>query len=546
MPRFCPGCGTPRLDDARFCQNCGHSFSQDEAGAASPPQPAEPAAALAAEEPASPDFAAGHAFAAAPEDGPPSGRLPRKGLLLGAGVIALVAAAGGLWYSGALRGSGASGEKAAAAVSYDLMPVAFGDRCGFVDETGKMVINPQFQAAGLFIADLDLAPIRVGGKWGLIDREGTFAVNPQFDLIRAVGSPAVLLARIGEKWGIIDKKGAFVVTPQFDDLGPFDADGRAVAAVGGKWGLIDRQGKFVVDPQFDAISGDFAEGGVTYFRDGLAPARSGDKWGFIDSTGKWVINPQFASANAFGEGGLAGVEIGGQPVAVEAQASANAMTGVDALNATVGDGNYVDDALMSNDLGALEPPMEPAATQTRWGYIDKTGQIAVQPQFDYAGKFSGSGLAPVKMGEVWGFVDRSGAIKINPQYTYATDFIEGPGGWLARIASSEGSGGWRWGAIGKDGAIRIQPQFAELGAFDSSGHAVVKVGENYGLLDSAGKLVVNPIYARLSWLPGADRYYYVRNAEGAAEGTLEMGLMKPDGSVLSTIRGGLCSDGGSG
>jgi hypothetical protein len=535
MPRFCPECGSPRLDDSRFCQNCGHSFNRDAAGAASEAPPAGPEAAPAAEEPASSDPPAGAPFAAASYDSDPAGRPSRKGLLVGVGVVALVAAAGGLWYSGALRGSGASGENAAAAVSYDLMPVAFGDRCGFVDETGKMVINPQFQAAGLFVSDLDLAPIRVGGKWGLIDRQGAFAVNPQFDLIRAVGSPAVLLARIGDKWGIIDKKGAFVVTPQFDDLGPFDDNGHAIAAVGGKWGLIDRQGKFVVDPQFDSISGDFADGGVTYFHDGLAPAQSGDKWGYIDSSGKWVITPQFASANSFGDGGLAGVEIGGQPVAVEAQA-----------NAMSDSGNYSDDALMSND--ALEPAVEPVPVQSRWGYIDKTGKIAVQPQFDYAGKFSGSGLAPVKMGEVWGFVDRTGAIKINPQYTYATDFIEGPGGWLARVASADGGNAnpWRWGAIGKDGAVKIQPQFTELGAFDSGGHAVVKVGENYGLLDGAGKLVVNPLYSRLSWLPGADRYYYVRKAEGAAEGTLEMGLMKPDGSVLSTIRGGLCSDGGSG
>ena len=48
----------------------------------------------------------------------------------------------------------------------------------------------------------------------------------------------------------------------------------------------------------------------------------------------------------------------------------------------------------------------PVVVNGRWGFTDKSGQTAINPQFDKAGGFA-SGLAPVRMGR-WGYVDGSG------------------------------------------------------------------------------------------------------------------------------------------
>jgi len=83
------------------------------------------------------------------------------------------------------------------------------------------------------------------------------------------------------------------------------------------------------------------------------------------------------------------------------------------------------------------------------GYIDKKGNVVINPQFDYANKFS-EGLAAVKIGDKWGYVDKMGKYVINPQFDRAGDFSEG------RAAVMMGD---KWGYVNKTGKLVINPQF---------------------------------------------------------------------------------------
>jgi len=60
----------------------------------------------------------------------------------------------------------------------------------------------------------------------------------------------------------------------------------------------------------------------------------------------------------------------------------------------------------------------------KWGYIDKTGNIIIKPQFDRASAFS-EGLAGVKIGNKHGFIDQNGIIVIEPKFDKAWHFSEG-------------------------------------------------------------------------------------------------------------------------
>ena len=81
---------------------------------------------------------------------------------------------------------------------------------GVMEQTGKFVINPQFDGVSSFSDGL--AGVRIGddmtGKWGYIDKQGRMVINPQFD--RASGFTEGLAAvRIGDdktgKWGFIGR-----------------------------------------------------------------------------------------------------------------------------------------------------------------------------------------------------------------------------------------------------------------------------------------------------------------------------------------------------
>jgi hypothetical protein len=85
-------------------------------------------------------------------------------------------------------------------------------RIGYIDKTGKMVIEPKFSAAKNFSEGL--APVALFG-----DHEGH---SPVF------GS-----------WVYIDKTGKIVISTEFRDAKSF-SEGLAPVMIGGKWGYISR------------------------------------------------------------------------------------------------------------------------------------------------------------------------------------------------------------------------------------------------------------------------------------------------------------------
>jgi len=57
----------------------------------------------------------------------------------------------------------------------------------------------------------------------------------------------------------------------------------------------------------------------------------------------------------------------------------------------------------------------------KWGYIDTTGKIVVQPQFDCAYAFNESGLALVENDGEIGWIDCTGKFIIEPRYIAVRD-----------------------------------------------------------------------------------------------------------------------------
>lgn len=173
-----------------------------------------------------------------------------------------------------------------------LYPVMVDDKYGYIDETGKVVIEPQFDIAMPFSEGLAPVSDYLLVNWGYIDKTGTFVIKPQFVLAEAF-SDGLASVMIGNKGGYIDKTGKFVINPQFDFAGKF-SEGLAVVGFSGNFGdnfgYIDKTGRFVIKPQFEAAYN---------FNEGLAPVKTNRKWGYIDKTGQFVIKPQFDYAMPF-------------------------------------------------------------------------------------------------------------------------------------------------------------------------------------------------------------------------------------------------------
>jgi hypothetical protein len=134
------------------------------------------------------------------------------------------------------------------------LPVTSDSKQNVTSQTGKLVIQPQFDDAYRFSEGL--AAVKIGDKWGFIDKTGKLVIPPQFESIsesyeneaRSFKSFSEGLAavKLGEnKWGYIDKTGKFVIPPKFASVTSF-SEGVARVWIGNKSGYIDKTGKFII------------------------------------------------------------------------------------------------------------------------------------------------------------------------------------------------------------------------------------------------------------------------------------------------------------
>ncbi|MCI5956639.1 MAG: WG repeat-containing protein [Clostridiales bacterium] len=115
----------------------------------------------------------------------------------------------------------------------------------------------------------------------------------------------------------------------------------------------------------------------------------------------------------------------------------------------------------------------------KWGYIDTTGKVVIEPQWDYAQGFS-EGLAGVKKDGKYGYIDTTGKVVSEPQWDDARSFSEG-------LAKVEKNG--KWGYINTTGKVVSEPQWSEAKDF-YEGLAKVEKGNKSGLINREGKIVL--------------------------------------------------------
>ena len=76
------------------------------------------------------------------------------------------------------------------------------------------------------------------------------------------------------------------------------------------------------------------------------------------------------------------------------------------------------------DLSNQPPTLALVKIGTKYGFVDRSGKVAINPQFDYAGPFS-QDLAPVRVEEKWGYINNTGTFSVNAQFEEAGPFMDG-------------------------------------------------------------------------------------------------------------------------
>ncbi len=113
------------------------------------------------------------------------------------------------------------------------------------------------------------------------------------------------------------------------------------------------------------------------------------------------------------------------------------------------------------------------------GYIDETGKFVIPLKFDEAHPFR-EGLAGARIGDRFGFIDKTGAFVVRPRFDHVEHFSEGMAAVL--VVS-------RWGFINRQGDCVVEPKFTRVWTFNDGVAPVVEEGRS-GYIDATGR----PIY----------------------------------------------------
>ena len=279
---------------------------------------------------------------------------------------------------------------------------------------------------------------------------------------------------------------------------------------GANFQYIDKEGEIVINPQFSS---------ATVFSNEIALVRSpGEEglWGFINEQGKYSIPATYKQATVFSEDLAWVVTENGAPKAINSKGE---------VKIALQDAESVH--IFQEGLAAFEVFQKDYVHETKFGFVDKTGKVAISPQFVSAGDFSGGKCAVQNDSYRWGYIDRQGKTAIPFEFEHAGKFVDGQaivfvdgkygaidetGKYVISplydglyhdgdlyLIKQNGKSGWAT----RQGKIVVNPQFAAAFTFNGAAIAPVQLGNTWGYVDKGGKIIIKPQFeVALPWVGG--------------------------------------------
>ncbi len=309
----------------------------------------------------------------------------------------------------------------------NLYRIMVGDKYGFMDASGKIVIEPQFDAAEKCFSD-GLCYIKSGKKIGYINRIGNIVLELADSIIEA-SSFNHGLANITTEWhlsdditfigsGIINANGELVLPAEFVHGATINVDGENSYVVVGEI----RNNCYMLDSNGDKI-GMNCDSILNGFSNGLCAVKFNEKWGYMNTSGELVIDTIYDYVRVFSEDGVARVRKGSEHFFIDKMGNRlfsvdQTLTGMVCNRAAVvlNDETYLVDKsgkkICTIDADIVysfnkEDKMATIVKNGKVSKIDTLGNVVLRTNYRWVGKFV-DGVAEVFKDGKWGYIDTEG------------------------------------------------------------------------------------------------------------------------------------------
>jgi WG containing repeat len=325
------------------------------------------------------------------------------------------------------------------------------------------------------------------------------------------------------RYGYIDKTGKFVIAPQFLKAGDFKngfasvstaTEGVSKQLYGTYYNAyIDKSGKPLYEPGLYRADGVCSTDGLCpvakYEYDDREKAirRETYQAGYIDTAGKLVIPLQhYGAVNTFYEGlALVKTPSDGNGKYPKSKYGFLDKTGNYAIPPQFDQAEDFHEGLARVGITKTEP--DPKHSQksrsiTYYGYVNKTGKFIVPPKFLNAAPQFSEGMAwfginsPSNKKMLWGYVNREGKIAIQPSSESDLGNFR-----LDNIDFHEGLAFFKGGFMNQKGQVVIPSKFRGAKAF-SEGFAEVqdKSTGYWGFINTQGEWMIPPQFTQTTSL----------------------------------------------
>ena len=172
--------------------------------------------------------------------------------------------------------------------SKELYRIQVGGKCGFINEIGKLVIEPQFDSAFWIFGD-SVCYAEIGERRGLINTNGEFVTELDKSIICVFqfnNGVASFITETGKK-GIINKSGEIVLPAIYKNVWEDGDNGFVIEDTLGNQGYVNIKGDVIVPCRYDAVS---------WLNEGLLIVVTNNKCRYADSTGVCVIDSSYDDA----------------------------------------------------------------------------------------------------------------------------------------------------------------------------------------------------------------------------------------------------------
>lgn len=316
--------------------------------------------------------------------------------------------------------------------SHELYRIYVGDKYGFMNEKGEIVIEPQFDMAFFYFSE-GVCFAQMGGRSGLINENGEYIADLDKDIswVMQFSNGDAVCQTIDGKEGVINSSGATIVPAIYQQITADGESGYIVEDTNGNMGYINHKGEFIVPCKYDAVNG---------FNEGLMVVATSNKCGYVDTLGNWAIDTIYDDARAFGNG-LARVSIDGRWTFID-QDNREALMNpeyTDILTGFADNRAFVkyNDAIWLIDkkgrkLKRIEADTiygfrEGFATfvkNGRRGKLDTNGVVAIQAKYERLGGVTG-GYASFRQNGKFGIIDMTGKVIIDAVHNYNATMMNG-------------------------------------------------------------------------------------------------------------------------